>query len=289
MLLHPSVIERFVVRRPGRPAWRAGRCAPTCGSWPAGRSRAGPGRTRRCPGSGPRRLIARAEIAGYLALADAQPTGRGGCGPRAWSAGRRCRADPRRPASRPGTRRDRRSGGVVVRSGGPAAGGAGPGPLPPAAAGRGALRRDGLVTGGTTRPQEPDHPADRVAGRGDRPAPAGYQPAAADLAADCAQLLGPGHVHARRRDHLLPAARRPGRHPEPAARPRRSRCSEASGEQPAGRLEEIIDSAGIAARIEALLPIGVRHRQLRGAHPAGRHAAAPGRSPARAPDPGPER
>ena len=32
---------------------------------------------------------------------------------------------------------------------------------------------------------------------------------------------------------------------------------------PLATLEEIIDASGIAGRIEALLPIGVRHRQLR--------------------------
>jgi hypothetical protein len=32
---------------------------------------------------------------------------------------------------------------------------------------------------------------------------------------------------------------------------------------PLARLEEIIDACGVASRIEALLPIGVRHRQLR--------------------------
>ena len=30
-----------------------------------------------------------------------------------------------------------------------------------------------------------------------------------------------------------------------------------------GRIEEIIDGSGVAPQIEALLPIGVRHRQLR--------------------------
>ena len=32
---------------------------------------------------------------------------------------------------------------------------------------------------------------------------------------------------------------------------------------PLATLEEIIDASGIAPRVEALLPIGVRHRQLR--------------------------
>ena len=46
-------------------------------------------------------------------------------------------------------------------------------------------------------------------------------------------------------------------------RPPRSRCWGPGGEHPAGPLEEIIDASGVAPRIEALLPIGVRHRQLR--------------------------
>jgi len=32
---------------------------------------------------------------------------------------------------------------------------------------------------------------------------------------------------------------------------------------PLAAFEEIIDASGVAPRIEALLPIGVRHRQLR--------------------------
>ena len=58
---------------------------------------------------------------------------------------------------------------------------------------------------------------------------------------------------------------------------------------PLAALEEIIDTSGIAPRIEALLPTGVRRRQLRVAHPAGRDDAVPGRPAARAPDPGPRR
>ena len=58
---------------------------------------------------------------------------------------------------------------------------------------------------------------------------------------------------------------------------------------PLAALEDIIDASGIAPRIEALLPTGVRHRQLQGPHPAGRDDADPGRPPARAPDPGARR
>src|SRR5271167_4602340 len=74
-----------------------------------------------------------------------------------------------------------------------------------------------------------------------------------------------GHrVHARRRDHLLPAARRPAR--RPGAR-RRGRRGPAARRGPAPMialpvLEDIIDRAGVAPRIELLLPIGVRARQL---------------------------
>ena len=32
---------------------------------------------------------------------------------------------------------------------------------------------------------------------------------------------------------------------------------------PLGRIEEIIDGSGVAPQVEALLPIGVRRRQLR--------------------------
>ena len=47
--------------------------------------------------------------------------------------------------------------------------------------------------------------------------------------ADAAALLGLRDVHARRRDHLLPAARRHHRRRcDPAARPTLSRCSAAS-------------------------------------------------------------
>ena len=52
----------------------------------------------------------------------------------------------------------------------------------------------------------------------------------------------------------------------PAARPKRSRYSGRDrDDQPrfAHRLEDIIDTSGAAPRIEALLPTGVRHRQLR--------------------------
>ena len=103
-----------------------------------------------------------AEIGGFLALADAQPTrgaadARGGAG----LPGRRRRADPRRPA-----RRARHRRGVPVRRGRghgarrPAADGAGAGPLPRPAAGRGPVRRERAdLRRGRSGPPEPDEPA----------------------------------------------------------------------------------------------------------------------------------
>ena len=74
VLLHPSVIERFTAHAPGLsgPARRTLRtnlrfiARRWCRTWTR--------RTRRCPASAPRPRTAGAEIAGYLALADAQPT-----------------------------------------------------------------------------------------------------------------------------------------------------------------------------------------------------------------------
>lgn len=144
VLLHPSVIERFAVSAPGLPgsARRTLRTnlrfiarevvpalAPVDAPLPRERAKA---------------PYSAAEIAGYLALADAQPT--------------------------------------VSRR--PAAGGAGAGPLPRTAAGRRGVRRD--RTGHRRhrpRAQERDDPADPVAVRRGRAAPAGGLPAADDLAA----------------------------------------------------------------------------------------------------------
>ena len=98
--------------------------------------------------------------------------------------GRRRRADPRRPARRARHRRD-----LPVRRGDrgrprcPAAGGAGAGPLPRPAAGRGGVRRDRAdLRRDRSRPPEHHHPADPVAGRRGRAAPAGHLPAARHLA-----------------------------------------------------------------------------------------------------------
>ena len=82
--------------------------------------------------------------------------------------------------------------------------------------------------------------------------------------ADCAELLGLATFMARGRDQLLPAARRPGRR---AGAGRRGRGGAAARGRPAAMIplaafEEVIDASGVAPRIEAMLPVGVRHRQL---------------------------
>jgi hypothetical protein len=131
---------------------------------------------------------AAAQISGYLALADAQPTAER----RMRAAGLVClgagagliRADLREVR---GTDVICRSGGVIVQVRGQRAR-----PVP-------VLDRSG--------PPEPDEPAGQRAGRRGRPAAAGYQPAPRGLAAGLRRAARPGHVHARRRDHLLPAAR----------------------------------------------------------------------------------
>ena len=136
----------------------------------------------------------------------------------------------------------------------------------------------GLVTGGT-RPGAPerDHPADPRPGRRDRPAPAGHQPAAGHLAAltapNCIGLAAFMHAAgitcSQRLGDLL-ATLDPGTEAEAVA------LLGAGGPvtSPATltRLEDIIDASGIAPRIEAMLPIGVRHRQLQHPHLTAGHA-----------------
>src|SRR5258708_5541897 len=65
-----------------------------------------------------------------------------------------------------------------------------------------------------------------------------------------------------------PAPRRPPGAPPPPPPPPRRRAGPARRRRvprrvPPARLEAITDTAGIAPRIEKMLPAGVRHRQLR--------------------------
>ena len=208
-----------------------------------------------------------AEIDGYLALA-ARPADGGAADARrrAGLPRRRRRADPRRPAGVRGTDITCRSGGVIV-----AVRGSRPRAVPVLARyhepllASAAFAGTGLVTGGhdparrnVTTPLIPRP------GRRDRPAPAGHQPAARHLAGRLRRAARAGHVHARRRDHLQPAARRPARHPAPRRRGRGGGAARAgSGEHPARRGSKTSSTPpAIAPRIEALLPTGVRHRQL---------------------------
>ena len=116
-------------------------------------------------------------------------------------------------------------------------------------------------------------------------------PAAGDLAGRGRGAARAGHVHARGRDQLLPAARRPGRRARARpTRPRRCGCSGApGGDDPAGgirgdhrRLRRRAADRGHAARRGAA-PAAERP------HPAGRDVPDPGRPQARAPDPGARR
>jgi hypothetical protein len=215
VVLHPSVIERFTRCAPGlsgvsRRTLRTNlrfiarrvvpQLAPADAPLPRERAKA---------------PYSPAEIAGYLALADAQPT----LSRRMRASGLVClgagagliRADLRAARHRrdlPVRRGDR---GRPRR---PAAGSAGAGPLPRPAAGRGRTRRDQAdLRRDRSRPPEHHHPADPVAGRRGRAAPAGHLAAARHLAGRRRPAARPGHVHARRRDHLLPAAGRPARQP----------------------------------------------------------------------------
>ena len=222
VLLHPSVIERFTAHAPGLsgPARRtlrtnlrfiARRVVPHLdpADAPLPRERA------RAP-------YTPAEIAGFLALAGAQPTSARAMRAAALvclGAG----AGLIRPAQRarhrhlpPVRRRHRDRPGRPV-----AAGGAGAGPLPRPPACRGGLRR--RAPGHRRhRPRTAQHqqPADPVTGRRRRAAGAGHFPAARHLAGRRRAADRPGHVHARRRDQLQPAAGRHRRRLDPGGEQR---------------------------------------------------------------------
>ena len=213
MLLHPSVIERFARCVPGCPGRRGGRCARTCGSSAAGPCRICTRRTCRFRGSASKQPYSAAEIAGFLALADAQP-----------AAARRMRAaalvclgagaglirgDLRGVR---GTDVACRSGGVVVDVRGPRARAV---PVLPLYQGRllaaAGFAGDSLICGGTDDGRRNiTHPLVRAwtAGAGCR----GWTPPAArHVAGRLAGAARAGHVHARGRDQLLPAAGGPDR------------------------------------------------------------------------------
>ena len=264
--MHPSVIERFarcapglspVARRTLRTNLRfiARRVVPQLypADVPLPRERA------KAPYSP-------AEIDGYLALADAQPT----TGRRMRAAGLVClgagagliRADLRDVRGTGRGRPLRRAGGSRPRR--PAAGGAGAGALSRAAAGRSALRRGRAgLRRGRSRPAEPDEPADHRAGRRGRAAPAGHRRLRATWLGDCAELLGlatfmaaAGISCSQRLGNLVAGL-------EPPARPTRCCCSgRPAGHDPAARPGGDHRPLRHRAADRGLLPIGVRARQL---------------------------
>ena len=74
VLLHPSVTERFTRCAPGLSGRRGGRCAPICGSSAGGVPQLYPADLP-LPRERAKAPYRPAEIGGFLALADAQPTG----------------------------------------------------------------------------------------------------------------------------------------------------------------------------------------------------------------------
>ena len=123
----------------------------------------------------------------------------------------------------------------------------------------------GLICGGADPGRRNiTNPLITRAGRRHRAAPAGYLPAAGDVAGRLRGAAGAGHVHGRGRDQLLPAARRPDRRAGAGRRGRRGAAARGGPAVmiPLAAFEEIIDASGVAPRIEAVLPIGVRPRQL---------------------------
>ncbi len=269
VLLHPSVAERFTRCAPGlsgaaRRTLRTNlrfigrRVVPQLypADLPLPRERA------KAP-YGP------AEIGGFLALADAQPTAER----RMRAAGLVClgagaglirgdlrdvrgsrRRVPVRRRRRPG---QRARGRARCRCWPATTPGCWPRPGSPGTA---------LICGGADPGRRNlTNPLVRRAGRRGRPAPAGHLPAAGDLAGRLRGAARAGHVHARGRDQLLPAARRPRRRPGAGRRGRGGPA--ARGRPPAmiplAAFEEVIDASGAAPRIEAMLPVGVRARQLR--------------------------
>ena len=258
VLLHPSVIERFAAHAPGltgvtrrtlRTSLRFLARALVPALAPADRP---------LPRERAKAPYTPAQIDGYLALAAAQPMAArwmraSGLVCLGVGAGR-IRADLR--AVR-GTDITCRSGGVIV-----AVHGRRPRAVPVLARYHrpllAAARFAGtsLVTGGTTRSPERDHPADPRAGRRGRAAPAGHLPAAGDLAAGLRHPIGlAAFLHAAgitAASGSVTCSHRSA----PAPSRRRRPCWGGQRRNPAGVLEAIIEASGVAPRIEALLPAG---------------------------------
>ena len=224
VLLHPSVIERFAVTAPGlsgsaRRTLRtnlrfiARRVVPALA--PADAS---------LPREHAKAPYSPAEIAGFLALADAQPVmsrRMRGAGLVCLGAGAGLTGADLRGVR--GTDVACRSGGLIVD-----VRGARPRAVPVLARyhrrllAAAAFAGTGLVTGGSDPArQNVTTPLIRsLSGGGGLPRLEAARLRMTWLC-DCAQLPGRPPLHARRRDHLLPAARRPARHAGPGRRGRR--------------------------------------------------------------------
>ena len=145
------------------------------------------------------------------------------------------------------------------------------------------LRRD------RPRPPEHHHAADRRAGRRGGLPRLDTSRLRATWLADARGPARAGHVHARRRDHLLPAPRRPAR--QPGTR-RRGRRGPAARGGPAAMirlpaLEEITDPSGIAPRIEPCCPPACAPASCPSAPCCSGMCLTAGRPPARPPHPRP--
>jgi len=266
--LHPSVIERCCApgmttmsqptRRTVRSNLRAIARALSCGPPPLLLTR----EHAKLP-------YTAAEIARYLALADAQPT-----------QSRRMRAGAlvclSAGAGLVGAdlkARQRLRRGPALRRGGrhrcrrpPAPGGAGPRPLRRTAprrcpvGGRPPLDRGHIVSA-----SQRDHPAHHVVVRRAGSPTAPDRPPAGDVAVRGRRPDRPSGIHGRSGDYLLSAPRGPrGRAAELWGRKsRRAVGGKAlSAARDLGRLEVLVDASGAAPEIEASLPVGVRPRQL---------------------------
>ena len=149
------------------------------------------------------------------------------------------------------------------------------------------VRRDRAdLRRGRSGPPEPDEPAGQRAGRRDGPAAAGHPRLRATWLADAAELLGlatfmhaAGITCSQRLGDLVAGL-------EPAGEAEAVRLLGAPPAMiPLAAFEEIIDASGAAPRIEAMLPIGVRARQLKVRTLLAGHVPGPGRRAACPPDP----
>ena len=215
MLLHPSVAERFTRCAPGLSAGGAADAAhEPAVHRPPGRAAAVSGGSAAAPGAGQAALRPGADRRVSWRWRTPSPRAER----RMRAAGLVClgagagliRGDLREVR---GTDVACRSGGVIVT-----VRGARPRTVPVLsryharllAAAR--FAGTGLVCGGADPGRRNlTNPLITRAGRRDGPAAAGHLPAARDLAGRLRGAAGAGHVHARGRDQLLPAARRPGR------------------------------------------------------------------------------